>query len=91
MTSVSDSFVGENIFSRLLTNLVLNRKEGAGLCLLAPRWPGKAKPLDLRHVPWKEFSDIDVIWSNIHVQSFDTSLQIEEFSFPAILVAHGSR
>lgn len=48
MTSVSDSFVGENIFSRLLTNLVLNRKEGAGLCLLAPRWPGKAVGLEAR-------------------------------------------
>lgn len=48
MTSVSDSFVGEKIFSCLLTDLVLNRKEGAGLCLLASRWPGKAVGLEAR-------------------------------------------
>ena len=41
MTSVSHSFVREKSFPCLLTNLVLNRKEGAGLCLLASRWPGK--------------------------------------------------
>lgn len=52
MTSVSDSFVGKKKFSCLLTNLVLNRKEGAGLCLLASRGPGNAVA---RHVPWKDF------------------------------------
>lgn len=91
MTSVSHSFVGEKKFSCLLTNLVLNRREGAGLASACLLRGGRGRPLDLRHVHWKEFFDIDVIWLSLHVQSFVTSLQVEEFLGPSHARGAGSR
>lgn len=71
MTSVLDFCRREKIF-HLLANLEVNNKGEASLCLFASKW--LARSFSSRHVVWKKFSDIDVLWSNLHLLSFDISL-----------------